>query len=58
MTLEEFIGGSLSASYTPNKNDQNYSVFLDALNDLFVKHHKNNQLQFPNKTYSYTGKMQ
>lgn len=57
LTLEAYIGGSLSASYAPMENDGNYKEFIDGLKELFCKYSINNRLMMPNKTYSYTGEL-
>lgn len=55
LSLEEFIGGSLSASYSPNLNDPNYDDFVESLKMLFFKYNVDGKLVLPNITQSYTG---
>ena len=57
LTLEEYTGGSLSASYAPLEGDPNYGEFIGGLKDLFEKYNSNGELLMPNKTYSYTGEV-
>lgn len=58
LTLEEYLGGSLSASYAPLEGDRNYGDFIGGLEELFNKYSSGGKLLIPNKTYSYTGKVQ
>lgn len=57
LTLEAYIGGSLSASYAPTESDENYKEFIDGLKDLFNKYSINGNLLLPNKTHSYVGEI-
>lgn len=57
LTLEEYIGGSLSSSYAPSEQDDNYKEFKTGLKQLFVKYSHNDKLLIPNKTYSYVGEI-
>lgn len=57
LTLESYIGGSLSASYAPSKKDSNYIIFVETLTELFNKYSKNGKLLLPNKTHSYVGEV-
>ena len=57
LTLDAYIGGSLSASYAPAENDGNYKEFIDGLKDLFNKYSINKRLLLPNKTHSYIGEV-
>lgn len=57
LTLEEYIGGSLSASYAPLESDTNYEEFIKGLKSLFDKYSSGGKLLLPNKTYSYTGEI-
>lgn len=56
-TLEEFIGGCLSASYAPKEGDKNYRQFVDELTELFNKYCINGVLEVPNITRSYVGEV-
>ena len=53
--LECFIGGAMSASYTPRKNDENYSVLIDDLTECFNKYATGGMLTVPFITRIYTG---
>lgn len=55
MTLEEYIGGSLSSSYAPLEGDTGYKEFIEGLTALFHKYGKNGKLMMPNVTQSYAG---
>jgi SAM-dependent methyltransferase len=55
LSLEEFIGGSLSASYSPKRDDPNYDDFVESLKMLFSKYNVDGKLVMPNITRSYTG---
>lgn len=55
LTLESYIGGSLSSSYAPARGDANYQEFVEGLTQLFNKYSRNGQLMMPYKTYSYVG---
>lgn len=57
LTLEEYIGGSLSSSYAPSEQDGNYQEFITGLKQLFVKYSRNGKVLIPNKTYSYVGEI-
>ncbi len=57
LTLEEYIGGSLSASYAPLESDPGYEEFIKGLKSLFYKYSSGGKLLLPNKTYSYTGEI-
>lgn len=55
LSLDEFIGGSLSASYAPNIDDSNYNDFVESLKMLFNKYSVEGKLVVPNNTKSYVG---
>ena len=55
LTLDQFIGGSLSASYSPNVDDLQYDDFVGSLKNLFHKYSVNGKLLVPNNTRSYAG---
>jgi len=57
LTLDEYIGRHLSASYAPDENDENYTEFVDRLNRLFDKYNVNGKVFMPVKTHSYVGEM-
>lgn len=57
LTLESYIGSSLSASYAPSEKDENYKSFIDALTCLFNKYSNNGELLLPNKTRCYVGEV-
>lgn len=55
LTLEEYIGGSLSSSYAPLESDPVYQDFVDGLTAIFFKYSKDGRLLMPSVTQSYTG---
>ena len=57
LTLEEYMGGSLSSSYAPSEQDSNYYEFIAGLKLLFKKYNRNGKILIPNKTYSYFGEI-
>lgn len=57
LTLEEYIGGSLSASYAPSENDGNYGEFIDGLKGLFGKYGSGGRLRMPTVTHNYIGRV-
>jgi len=57
LTLETYIGSSLSASYAPTESDDNYKEFINGLKDLFKKYSINDKLLLPHKTHSYVGEI-
>lgn len=57
ISLETYVGGSLSASYAPSPNDDTYAEFVEGLTMLFDKYSSRGLLHFPNKTRSYTGQL-
>jgi SAM-dependent methyltransferase len=57
LNLESYIGGSLSASYAPSVNDDNYKPFEDGLKRLFEKYSNDGRLLLPNKTHCYVGEV-
>lgn len=56
MTREQFIGNSLSRSYSPVEGDANYNAFLTELRALFDRLHKYGKVTVSYKTTCYTGK--
>lgn len=57
LSLDAYIGGSLSASYAPTESDGNYKEFIDGLKDLFNKYSSNGKLLLPTITRSYVGEI-
>lgn len=57
LTLEEFIGNSLSASYAPHPDHTGYKAFVDDLACLFERYAKNGLLRVPMHTWSYAGRI-
>lgn len=55
LSLEEYIGGSLSASYAPFEGEPNYNTFVEGLTKLFEKYSSGGKLLMPNNTRSYAG---
>jgi SAM-dependent methyltransferase len=53
--LEGFIGRTLSSSYTPSEDDENYDDFLVNLKLLFSIHQKNNIVEMIYDTKAYWG---
>ncbi|MEN8906070.1 MAG: class I SAM-dependent methyltransferase [Clostridiales bacterium] len=54
-TLETFVGGSLSASYAPNKGDDNYNEFIKSIKDIFIRFSVNDRVMINYNTNSYVG---
>jgi ubiquinone/menaquinone biosynthesis C-methylase UbiE len=54
-SLENYLGGSLSASYAPLESDANYPKFVSGITKLFHKYEINGKLHVNNQTHSYTG---
>jgi Methylase involved in ubiquinone/menaquinone biosynthesis len=52
-----FVGRNLSSSYAPNADDKNYTPYMVALRELFLKFSENGSLIFPYITQSYIGKV-
>lgn len=57
LTLEAFIGNSLSASYAPHPSDAGYNAFVAELSVLFDRYAKKGHLTVPMRTWSYTGRV-
>lgn len=57
LTLEAFIGSSLSASYAPLPEYDGYDAFVADLEILFERYQKNGLLTVPMRTWSYTGRI-
>jgi len=57
LSLEAYIGSSLSSSYAPTKSDKNYKEFIDGLNALFDKYSNNSIIELPMKTHCYVGEI-
>ncbi len=55
LSLEEYIGSSLSASYAPLEGEPNYKAFIEGLTKLFEKYGSCGKLLLPNNTRSYAG---
>lgn len=52
---ESFLGLHQSASYCPNKNEENYKRYIDSLLNFFESHCKNGFLILENNTHCYIG---
>ena len=57
LTLEEYIGSSLSASYAPAESDSNYQAVVEGLTGLFEKYGKDRKIVMPMQTNSYVGEL-
>lgn len=57
LSLESFIGRSMSASYAPSEKDDTYKPFVDGLIKLFQKYSVDGRLLLPNKTRCYVGEV-
>jgi SAM-dependent methyltransferase len=57
VTLEGYIGRSLSASYAPTEQDGNYRAFIEGLTALFDKYSSEGLLNMPYITHSYVGEL-
>jgi len=57
LSLESYIGSSLSTSYAPSERDENYKPFIDGLTNLFNKYGHNGDMVLPIRTYSYIGEV-
>jgi SAM-dependent methyltransferase len=57
VSLEQFIGVSLSTSYAPSEKDENFQAFIVDLTALFEKYSKDRQVVFHKHTYSYVGEV-
>lgn len=57
LSLDNYIGGVLSASYALQESDPNYKEFTDKLMELFHKYSKQEKLLLNNKTHSYAGQV-
>lgn len=57
LTLGQFIGGSLSASYAPREGDAGHRPFIEALTSLFHRFAGGGLLTIPHITRSYTGEV-
>lgn len=55
ITKDEFIGRALCASYSLQKDDSNYQMFINCLAMVFDKHAKNNLVYAPLSTIIYVG---
>ena len=53
---EQFIGNSLSLSYSPKENDPNLNAFITEIRDLFDKYHRYGKVAISYKTTCYAGK--
>jgi ubiquinone/menaquinone biosynthesis C-methylase UbiE len=56
-SLENYLGGSLSASYAPSESDDNYGEFIAGLTRIFNKCSANGVLLLHVQTHSYTGQI-
>ena len=56
MTREQFIGNSLSLSYSPTESDPNYNAFITELRALFDRYHRYGKVTISYKTNCYAGK--
>ena len=52
---ESFLGLHQSASYCPDRNEENYSRYMDELSNYFEAHAENGMLILKNNTYCYIG---
>lgn len=57
LTQEEFIGDTLSRSYSLNKNDENYDSFVNELKKVFQKYKTDDKVKLPYQTTCYLGKL-
>ncbi len=57
VTLEDFIGVSLSASYSPKKDETSYELYVNSLINIFNRYNENDELLIPNDTKCYIGEM-
>ena len=57
LSLESYIGSSLSASYAPLPGEGNYQAFIDGLTELFNRYSNNGRLVLPQNTHSYAGEI-
>ena len=57
LDLSAFIGRNLSASYAPLKDTEQYSLFIEALTELFRRHERDGKVLMPNITKSYAGQI-
>lgn len=57
LSLEEFVGRSLSASYAPRETDAAYGAFVEALAGLFRKYGAEGKVRFSCRTRSYLGRV-
>ena len=53
---EQFIGNSLTLSYSPKENDPNFKAFITEIRDLFDKYHRYGKVAISYKTTCYAGK--
>ncbi len=54
---EHFISRCLSSSYSLKSSDENYKIYLEALNLLYDKYAENGTVTEPNKSVIYWGKV-
>lgn len=52
---EKFLGLHQSASYCPNRDEVNYSKYIDSLTNFFESHCKDGLLTLENSTHCYIG---
>ena len=57
LTLEGYIGVSLSTSYAPLVTNENYEVFIEGLTQIFNRYSCNGKLLLPMKTHCYVGEV-
>ncbi|MDR3709004.1 MAG: class I SAM-dependent methyltransferase [Capsulimonadaceae bacterium] len=57
LTLEAFVGNSLSASHAPSAGDANYLPFIKALTSVFHTYSQSGKLPQPMMTRSYAGEV-
>ncbi|BBB89591.1 MAG TPA: class I SAM-dependent methyltransferase [Methylomusa anaerophila] len=57
LSLESYIGNTLSASYALNKKDKNFRTFIDSLTAVFEKYSINGKILLLNNTHSYVGEV-
>ena len=57
LDLDAFVGRNLSASYAPQRGSERYSLFIEALAELFGKYERGGRVLMPNITRSYAGQV-
>ena len=57
LDLDAFVGRNLSASYAPQRGSERYSLFIEALAELFGKYERGGRVLMANITRSYAGQV-